>query len=134
MNKVDILPNKVKLSEEATGRLRWLKTKTSLPEWTIARLGLCFSLGDERPPLTDQFLNTSGDKTKEYNRYTLTGDYDLFYAELVKTYKDRCCDTDTKVADLFRGHLNRGIIGLSKQVRGSYDLAELLAKKSKTAI
>ncbi len=123
------LPNKFKISDEAYARLKWIKSKTSLEDWTIARLGLCLSLDDAQVPNPTKYDNTANGK--EFNRYTLTGEYDLLYSELLRTYMDRyCSDSDLSEGDIFRAHLNRGIIALSRQVKSLGDIADLLSSKA----
>ena len=122
------LPNKVKLSDEAFSRLKWLKSKTSLEDWTIARLGYCFSLGESHVTDLKQYLGS--DSTKEFNRYTITGDQDLLYTELLRTYLNAHPELTLNESDAFRAHINRGIIALSRQVKSLGDLAEVLERKS----
>ncbi len=122
------LPNKVKLSDEAFSRLKWLKSKTGLEDWTIARLGFCFSIGESHTADLKQYLGA--DSQKEFNRYTITGEQDLLYTEMLRTYLTSNQDLSFSEADAFRAHINRGIIALSRQVRSIYDLADLLERKS----
>lgn len=123
------LPNKFKLSDEAYARLKWIKSRTSLEDWTIARLGICLSFNDPQVPDPTKYDNTANGK--EFNRYTLTGEYDLLYVELLRTYMDRFCDgRDISEGELFRAHLNRGIINLSRQTKSLGDVADLLSTKA----
>lgn len=123
------IPNKLKLSEEAFSRLRMLKSRTGMEDWTLARLGLCFSLGDTNTKDLKNFLESNS--TKEFNRYTLTGDKDLLYTELVRSYAHKYVGGKMGEGDIMRAHLNRGIISLSRQIKSLSDLAQLMAKKSK---
>lgn len=124
------LPNKFKISGEAFARLKWIKSKTGFEEdWPIARLGFCLSLNDPQVPLPSKYNHS--ENGKEFNRYTLTGEYDLLYVELLRTYMDRFCqDSDYGEGELFLAHLNRGIIGLSRQVKSLGDIADLLSARS----
>jgi DNA sulfur modification protein DndE len=129
--QVSTIPNKFKLSEDANSRLRTLKMKTGLEDWTIARLGLCFSLGDINSNNLEKYVQGSNEKgAKEFNRYTLTGERDAFYIELVKSYSAKYVGDRLSEGDVMRAHLNRGIIGLSQQgLKSLADLATLLASK-----
>lgn len=122
------LPNKFKISDEAYARLKWIKSRTGLEDWTIARLGLCLSLDDSQVPNVSKYESVANGK--EFNRYTLTGEYDLLYVELLRTYVDRYCSVGASEGDIFRAHLNRGIINLSRQVKSLGDVADLLQKKA----
>lgn len=122
------LPNKLKLSEDATARVKFIKSKTQLEDWMIARLGLCLSLGDNQLADLRKYLGNGGKDSKEYNRYTIFGEFDLLYHQLIKTYRDRLDIDDLDDGDLLRAHLNRGIMMLGRQVRSIGDVAQLLAK------
>lgn len=123
------IPNKVKICDEAYARLKWMKSKTSLEDWTIARLGLCLSLGDSQVPNPGVYNKTINGK--EFNRYTLTGEFDLLYSELLRTYwHRRCRNSGMPEGELFRAHLNRGIIALSRQAKSLPDLSEALLKSA----
>lgn len=123
--KASTIPNKLRLSDEAYTRLKMLKSKTGLEDWTLARLGLCFSLGDPNVRDLSKFVHASS--PKEFNRYTLTGDMDLLYVESIRSYIARHKTGKMNEGDVMRAHLNRGIIGLSRQVKSLSDLAQLLA-------
>jgi len=126
--KTSTLPNKLKLSEEAYTRLKMLKSKTGLEDWTLARLGLCFSLGDSSARDLSKYVQSNS--TKEFNRYTLTGDMDLLYGECVRSYVAKYSAGKLSEGDVMRAHLNRGIISLSRQVKSLADLSQLLSARA----
>ncbi|HRK07560.1 MAG TPA: DndE family protein [Pseudobdellovibrionaceae bacterium] len=127
------LPNKIKLSEEATQRMKFIKSKTQLEDWMIARLGLCLSLGDRQLVDLRKYLVQGGKDSKEYNRYTISGEFDLLFHQLILTYRDRLQIEDLDESDLMRAHLNRGIMMLGRQVRSIGDVAQMLSKEGAVA-
>jgi len=66
------------------------------------------------------------EEDREFNRYTLLGEYDsLFVAAL----KERCKRDGVSFEVLpehFRAHMNRGVVLLQQRVRGIGDLVHLL--------
>lgn len=129
--KTSSLPNKFKLSDEAYTRLKLLKAKTGMEDWTLARLGLCFSLGDSNArDLSKHTQSSSAQGAKEFNRYTLTGDMDLLYTEAIRSYAAKYVGSKMSDADVMKAHLNRGIIALSRQIKLIADIAQLMASKA----
>lgn len=122
------IPNKFRLCDEAYARLKWIKSKTSLEDWAIARLGLCMSMNDPQVPDPKKYQKAVNGK--EFNRYTLTGEHDQLYVELVRTYIDRYCKKEVLEGDIMSAHLNRGILTLGRQVKSLGDLADLLSKSA----
>ena len=67
-------------------------------------------------------------RDREFNRYTLLGEYDSIYIALLKQrlYNDGLDPED--VEPYFRAHLNRGIELLQQRVRSVSDFIGLLPK------
>ena len=66
------------------------------------------------------------DEDREFNRYTLLGEYDPLFVALLK---ERCRQDSLemgRLADYFRAHMNRGVILLQQRVRGISDIASLV--------
>jgi DNA sulfur modification protein DndE len=85
---------------------------------------LCLSLTEPTVPNPKDFL----EEEREFNRYTLLGEFDATFMALLK---QRCHEDGldrSQLADQFRAHLNRGIILLQRRVRNISDLAELVGE------
>jgi DNA sulfur modification protein DndE len=66
------------------------------------------------------------EEEREFNRYTLLGEYDPLFVALLK----QRCQQDgldlSRLADYFRAHMNRGILLLQRRVKSIDDIAELV--------
>ena len=119
---------KLRLTKDASNRLRFLAGRTSLTPNLLCRMGFCLSLEDPKIPDPHEFA----EEDREFNRYTLLGEYDPIYIALLKQrlYNDGL-DTED-IEPYFRAHLNRGIELLQQRVRSVSDFVGLLPKpKSK---
>jgi DNA sulfur modification protein DndE len=113
---------KLRLTKEASNRLRFVAGKTGLTPNLLCRLGLCLSLGEPSIPNPNEYP----EEDREFNRYTLLGEYDLLFVALLK---QRCSQDGldpSKLSAYFRAHMNRGIILLQKRVKNLGDIAGLL--------
>lgn len=115
--------SRVKMSSDATFKLRSLQGKTGLTPNILLRIGFGLSLREKA------FLNPSlyPEDGQELNRYTLTGEYDPGFVALLKTWgiKNNIPMEDDSLVGYFRAHLNRGAIMLSMRVKSIVDLALL---------
>lgn len=100
-----------------------LKGRTGLTPNILCRIGLCLSLSDPAVP-DPQGFDENG---QEFNRYTLTGEWDTFFIALLKErlLRDNL-DPEKDILIQFRAHLNRGAITLFDKVKDIGDLCELL--------
>jgi DNA sulfur modification protein DndE len=115
--------NRVKLDSNVTNQLDQLKRKTGLTPNYLARIGLCYSLNEQRPP-TPESYDTDG---QTLNRYTLLGEHDALYMALVrKRMLNENRDPDSELYEYFLAHLNRGVERLSGRVSGLGDLYDLI--------
>jgi DNA sulfur modification protein DndE len=120
---------KIRLTKDASNRLRFLAGKTRLTPNLLCRLGFCLSLGEPTVPNPEDFP----EEDREFNRYTLLGEYDpLFVALLVERCRQDGLDLE-QLPDQFRAHLNRGVVLLQKRVRSLADIALLAARPDSTA-
>src|SRR5260370_24687413 len=90
-----------------------------------ARL-FCLSLSETRQPNPDDYP----EEEREFNRYTLLGEYDALFVALLK---QKCAEDSVDMAQLpdhFRAHLNRGIGLLQQRVRSLTDLAVLVTSQT----
>lgn len=114
---------KIVLDEAANQLLKTLKFRTGLTHQYSCRLAFCLSLteaGVVNPAAYDE-------KGPEFNRYTLTGEYDdLFVAYLREWMADRPDAGQHEEEDWFRAHVNRGLEILPRRVRHLEDVADLI--------
>ncbi len=117
--------NKVRLCSEASERLKNLKGRTGLTPNILCRLGFCLSLGEPGLPNPEVYPEDGN----EFNRYTLTGEWDALFVALLK---QRCVNGGSEspngLGDQFRAHLNRGVLMLYKGCKDLSDLQRLLPK------
>ena len=117
--------NRVRISTDATNKLQYLKKKTGLTPNYLARIGFCLSLAEDGLPE----LATYDEDGQEFNRHTLTGDYDLLFMPSLKErmIKDGL-DPESEFLPQFKGHLNRGASLLNTRVKSLPDFYELVTK------
>lgn len=114
--------NKLYVSQQVTDRLRVLQSRTGLTPNILCRIGFSLSLKEPNPPNPDDY-DQSG---KEFNRFTLTGEYDsLFIALLKQRSLNWGLDPRINLEDQFRANINRGVLVLDKICRGLIDLTRL---------
>lgn len=100
-----------------------LKGRTGLTPNILCRIGLCLSLSDPSIPDPQSYDETG----QEFNRYTLTGEMDMFFTALMKERLLRDgLDLEKDLLPQFKAHLNRGAISLFDKVKDLGDLYELL--------
>jgi DNA sulfur modification protein DndE len=117
---------RLRLTKDASNRLRFLAGKTGLTPNLLCRIGFCLSLGE----LSSPNLGDYADEDREFNRYTLLGEYDpLFIALLKQRSSDDGLDPE-HLADYFRAHMNRGVMLLQQRVKSLSDLADLVARNA----
>jgi DNA sulfur modification protein DndE len=113
---------KIRLTKDASNRLRFLAGKTGLTPNLLCRIGFCLSLAESTVPKPDDFR----DEDREFNRYTLLGEYDALFIALLK---ERCVTdgvADKKLPDYFKAHMNRGVTLLQQRTRNLVDLVALI--------
>jgi len=113
--------NKIKLTSDSSERLKQLKARTGLTPNILCRIGFCLSLKDRSVPDPDKYP----EEDREFNRYTLLGEWDAFYVALLRQRLSEDGVSDHPEEAYFRAHLNRGVYALSRQVKSVSDLAGL---------
>lgn len=115
--------NKFRISNESTGKLRFIQGKTGLTPNILLRIGFCLSLRDGSLLNPERFPEDG----MELNRFTVTGEFDCAYVALLKEweFQNNIKSNDTLSAELFRAHLNRGAMLLSGRIRSLIDLVYL---------
>ena len=117
---------KLRLTKDASNRLRFLAGKTSLTPNLLCRIGFCLSLSEPTIPDPNEYT----DEDREFNRYTLLGEYDsLFIALLKERCRNDALEFD-RLPDYFRAHMNRGVTLLQQRVKSLSDVAYLASKAS----
>lgn len=115
--------NRIKISKDATGKLRTLKARTGVTPNLLCRIALCYSLNNEKLST----LVPSDEEGQEFNRFTLTGEFDSFFVALVK---ERCVqdglDPEKEFVSQFKLHLNHGILVISGRIKDLPDMVNLL--------
>jgi DNA sulfur modification protein DndE len=118
--------NRIYVGEEVDWRLRNLKARTGLRPNLLCRLGFCLSLAE--PGVPDADLYEDG-QAREFNRYTLTGQWDqLFFALLRERLVQDGMDTEVHLEEQFKAHLSRGVLLLYQRLKKLEDLAALVAE------
>jgi len=118
---------RIRVSTEVTTRLIQMKAKTGLTPNFLSRIAFCASLNEAGVP-DPKMYDEDG---QEFNRYTLTGEWDLFFISLLK---ERLVldglDPELDLSDQFRAHLNRGVLSVYLRIRGLTDLVNLIPKET----
>lgn len=116
--------NRIYVGEDIDQRLRMLRGRTGLTPNLLCRIGLCLSLAE--PGIPDPQLYSDG-QAKEFNRYTLTGQWDNFFFALVRERLvqdglDPVIDLETQ----FKAHLCRGVSLLPQRLKGLEDVGGIV--------
>lgn len=118
--------SKLKISADATSKLRYLRQKTGMTPNLLCRMAVMLSL-EEGPLGAARAPDEDG---SEFNAYTLTGDYSALISAFLRWVEE---GETTAVAlsndDLlarFRGHIHRGVGILSVRARSPADILRLI--------
>jgi len=121
--------NRIRVSEEVDQRLRSLKGKTGLTPNLLCRIGFCLSLREPAIPSSKDYDEGSA---REFNRYTLTGQWDaLFIALLTERCFQDGLPLPNSLEDQFMAHLNRGVLLLFQRMKHLSDLNRLIEEANK---
>lgn len=121
--------SKLKISKDATSRLRSIKQKTHITPNLLCRYALMQSLEDG--PLGD--IPLPDQEGQEFNAYTLTGELTELLLALVRSVEERTGEpalSDEALMARVRGHIHRGVGSLSVRVKSPSDLVMLAAQAS----
>jgi DNA sulfur modification protein DndE len=122
---------RLRVCNEVDQRLVNLKARTGLTPNLLCRIGFCLSLNDPTVPDPNAY---PPDSDRELNRYTLTGEWDIFFVALLR---ERCAcdglDLEHALEDQFRAHINRGGLMLYNRVKHLGDLNRLIQEHLPTA-
>jgi DNA sulfur modification protein DndE len=119
--------NKIRLSKEASDRLKHLKARTGLTPNILSRVGFCLSLSDPAIPNPE----TYPEEDREFNRYTLLGEWDVLFVALLKQRLAQDQLPPSQLESQFLAHLNRGILAMYGLVKSVSDLSHLCERAAK---
>ena len=99
-----------------------LKGRTGLTPNILCRIAFCLSLKELGIP--DIGKDSGG---QEFNRFTLTGEWDAFYIALLKLRMlNDGLNPSKELLKQFKEHIERGVIILFNRVKNFNDLSSLL--------
>ncbi|SEP22982.1 DNA sulfur modification protein DndE [Halogranum amylolyticum] len=121
--------NRIQIDSDVTHRLKMLKGATGLTPNYLARIGLCFSLNEPRPPNPEEYDNDG----QVFNRFTLLGEHDALYMALLRErlLQEGYEDPNEVLYDQFLAHLNRGVETLQGRVTDLSDLHGMIPAELK---
>jgi DNA sulfur modification protein DndE len=114
---------KLKISADASSRLRSVRQKTGLTPNLLCRMAVMLSL--EEGPVGEMTVDEAG---QEFNAYTLTGDYNGLIAALLRFVEEEAAGrklTDDELLAQLRAHIHRGVATLSVRAKAPSDVARL---------
>lgn len=124
--------SRIYVGEDVDQRLRNLKARTGLTPNLLCRLGICLSLAEPGIPDPDLYANS---QAREFNRYTLTGQWDLFFFSLLRErLAQDGLDVDSELEPQFHAHLNRGVLLLYQRLKTLADLGDLAAEAQRRLV
>lgn len=116
--------NKIYISESTDRKLRTLKGRTGLTPNLLIRLGLAFSLEEDGIP--DKSLYGE-EPFREFNRYTLTGQWDLYFMALLKErLVEDNLDPDKALEDQLKAHIGRGVHLIYQRIKSLEDIGNMI--------
>lgn len=125
--EVDVRYTKLKISADATSKLRYLRQRTGLTPNLLCRLALMLSL--EEGPLG--VSNAPDEDGSEFNAYTLTGEFNALFAALVRWVEEGPAAkkplTNEELLGRLKAHIHRGVGTLSVRARSPVDVLKLVA-------
>jgi len=115
--------NRIYVSKDVDSRLRSLKGRTGLTPNILCRLGFCLSLAEPGVPDLELYNDGQG---REFNRYTLTGQWDVLYMSLLRErlVQDKL-DIEADLESQFKAHLSRGVMLLYQRLKSLADIADI---------
>ncbi|MEM8971844.1 MAG: DNA sulfur modification protein DndE [Pseudomonadota bacterium] len=118
--------NKFRISSTATGQVRIISQRSGLTPNLVCRMAMLSSF--EAGPISGA-ADDVGDG-QEFNAYTLFGDYQLLFIDLLKYVEFGAENIEAEDSDLLarlRLHIDRGVRQLSVRLKSPADAAELIA-------
>jgi DNA sulfur modification protein DndE len=117
--------SKLRISADATSKLRSLRQRTGLTPNLLCRIALSTSL-EEGPLGSAPIPDEDG---SEFNAYTLTGEYGALFAALLRWVEEGAQPAtplaDMELLDRLRGHIHRGVGALAVRAKSPADILRL---------
>lgn len=118
---------KMNLSKQAEDLIKGFNTNLGITPNIICRYAVILSLKDSSKLVFDY-----DSKGLEFQRYTLTGEFDTLFRELIKSKEGRYLTDDEYFGKYLKSHIERGIRLLDSELKliGSFDkfVYEILAR------
>lgn len=115
---------KLRISADASSRLRSLRQRTGLTPNLLCRMAIMLSL--EEGPVGRGTVTDEG--VQEFNAYTLTGDYHSLIAAMLRLVEEGAEGTslsEEEQVSRLRAHIHRGVATLAVRAKGPVDIARL---------
>jgi DNA sulfur modification protein DndE len=117
--------NKLRISADASSRLRSLRQRTGLTPNILCRVGLMLSL-EEGPVGAVRAPDENG---QEFNAYTLTGEHNGLFTALIRFVEEGEAGygalVDEELVQRLRSHIHRGVATLAVRAKAPADVARL---------
>ena len=118
--------NRIYVGEDVDQRLRNLKARTDLTPNLLCRLGYYLSLAEQNIPDSQLYAEV---QAREFNRYTLTGRWDVFFFALLRQrLVQDGLEPEAHLEAQFKAHLSRGVLMLYQRLKNLEDLADLVTE------
>lgn len=109
MNEVGPSASKLKLSRSVSEKLQFLSQRLGLRRNIVCRLAIGKSLAIDS---SVALLEPEDDQGMEFNRYTLTGEFDDIYKALVIQHEGTRLNDRTYISVFLRNHIEKGVAAL----------------------
>lgn len=114
-----MIPPRIKISEAATTRLRYIKSKTGITPNITCRIALALSVREMR-----KVYRQNGDSSgQEFNAPTLFGDHQRAYELVLEKYIAETRD-DREISEIICSHIDNGLHKMG-HVKSLTDLASV---------
>lgn len=101
-----IVSKKLKLSSEKSDQLNYLSSRLDIRRNIVCRMAIGRSLAMKK---SIKDFKTEDNSGFEFNRYTLTGDYDDIFKALVLQHERKRIGDNQYFSKYLRNHMERGI-------------------------
>ncbi len=115
--------NRIYVGEEVDQRLCLMNGYLDLTPNLLCRLAFCLSLATPGIPALEHH---SDGQSREFNRYTLTGQWDSYFFAMLRERMQQDAIPAEELEIQFKAHLNRGVFLLYERLKTLEDLALLL--------
>lgn len=118
--------SKLRISTDATSKLRYLRQRTGLTPNLLCRMAIMVSM--EEGSLGQMPMPDEGGS--EFNAYTLTGEYGALFAALLRWVEEGAAPdaplSNGELLNRLRGHIHRGVGILSVRMKSPADVLRLV--------